>query len=88
MLLNILAISGHEYPSLSPHPDEGLEVAPADPPLSADAVCNQVAGVDPATDGLGRDPEDLRRILDGEQSAWEVSTGRGAGRHGHCCLIS
>ena len=51
-LLTLLDMSGHEYLSLTPHADEGLQVRFTDAPLPAEAVSNQVTGIDPAPDGL------------------------------------
>ncbi len=51
-LLTLLDISGHEYLSLTPHADEGLQVGFADAPLPAEAVSNQVTGIDPPPEGL------------------------------------
>ena len=51
-LLTLLDMSGHEYLSLTPHADEGLQVGFADAPLPAEAVSNQVTGIDPPPDGL------------------------------------
>ena len=51
-LLTLLYMSGHEYLSLTPHADEGLQVGFADAPLPAEAVSDQVAGIDPPPDGL------------------------------------
>ena len=50
--LILLDMSGHEYLSLTPHADEGLQVRLADAPLPAEAVSDQVAGIDPPPDGL------------------------------------
>ena len=51
-LLTLLDMSGHEYLSLTPHADEGLEVGFADAPLPAETVSDQVTGIDPPPDGL------------------------------------
>ena len=51
-LLTLLDMSGHEYLSLTPHADEGLQVGFADAPLPAETVSNQVTGIDPPPDGL------------------------------------
>ena len=51
-LLTLLDMSGHEYLSLTPHADEGLQVGFADAPLPAETVSDQVTGFDPAPDGL------------------------------------
>ena len=51
-LLTLLDINRHEYLSLTPHADEGLQVGFADPPLPAEAVSNQVTGIDPPPEGL------------------------------------
>ena len=51
-LLTVLDINRHEYLSLTPHADEGLQVGFADAPLPAEAVSDQVTGIDPPPDGL------------------------------------
>ena len=51
-LLTLLDMSGHEYLSLTPHADEGLEIRRTDAPLPAKPMGDQVAGIDPPPDGL------------------------------------
>jgi len=51
-LLTLLDMGGHEYLSLTPHADEGLQVRRTDPPLPAKPMGNQVAGIDPPPEGL------------------------------------
>ena len=51
-LLTLLDMGGHEYLSLTPHANEGLQVGFADAPLPAEAVSDQVAGIDPPPEGL------------------------------------
>ena len=51
-LLTLLDMSGHEYLSLPPHSDEGLQVGFAEAPLPAEAMSNQVTGIDPPPEGL------------------------------------
>ena len=51
-LLTLLDINRHEYLSLTPHADEGLEIRRTDPPLPAETVSDQVTGIDPPPDGL------------------------------------
>ena len=51
-LLTLLDMSGHEYLSLTPHADEGLEIRLTDAPLPAETVSDQVPGIDPPPDGL------------------------------------
>lgn len=82
-LLNRLDIDSHKYSPFAPQFYEGLEVALADPPLAANAVCDEIAGVDPAADALGRDLEDGGRVLDREQALWQVRIDGASGRHGY-----
>ena len=51
-LLTLLDMGGHEYLSLTPHADEGLQVRLTDAPLPAETVSDQVTGVDPPPEGL------------------------------------
>ena len=51
-LLTLLDINRHEYLSLTPHADEGLQVRLTDAPLPAETVSDQVTGIDPPPDGL------------------------------------
>ena len=50
--VTLLDMSGHQYLSLTPNADEGLEIRLTDAPLPAEAVSDQVTGIDPPPDGL------------------------------------
>ena len=52
----------------TPPVDEGGEVLLGDAELAAEAVHPQVGIVDPASDGLGGDLQNLGHILDGQQA--------------------
>lgn len=82
-LLNRLDINGHKYSRLAPQLYEGLEVALADSPLAANAVCDKVAGIDPAADASLRDLENVGDVLDGEKSMRQVRFGGASGWHGY-----
>ena len=71
MLLILLNNGRHEYSCFSSHSDEGMEIGFTDSPLVAEAVGDQIAVLDPATDCLIRDLQMLRDL----RNSVEGSTG-------------
>ena len=68
-MLTLLDIGGHQYSCFPPHSDEGLEICFANSPLVAEAVGDQIAAFDPATDCLIRDLQMLRDLRDGVEGS-------------------
>ncbi len=67
MRLTKLDMNGLRSSRFPPHADKSLKVGTADPPLATEAVCDQIAGLYPAADGLRGHLYLVGDLFDGEE---------------------